>query len=229
LTTGEDPIVATSEALETLRTVDLGASPKALNAELFLATAAPVLDSDLEQRRTLALASTPWAPPRVSRLGHGPGFDAPDALHTALTLRVLHARGQVPAREEKELAISLWAFGIPRTDRCWGFADEDSSVELTAEVVAALRDYTSLDGRINFAYQSGIACLKAAQRADGSFGSTSATASAVLALLEASGGNAAAVSAGRGYLVATQQANGAWEGSARVTARAVRALAASAK
>src|SRR5688572_17724793 len=58
--TGEEPLVATPEALWALRSLGLGASPQAQAAEFYLALQPPALDSELELRRAAALAPTPF-------------------------------------------------------------------------------------------------------------------------------------------------------------------------
>src|SRR5712691_100082 len=78
---GEEPFVATSEALESLRALSFGERNEAQNAELFFASQAAPLDSELALRRQLALVSTPWALSAFVAATNGPGFDAEDALH----------------------------------------------------------------------------------------------------------------------------------------------------
>src|SRR5207253_1560814 len=61
----------------------------------------------------------------------------------------------------------------------------------------------------------------------GAFGSNADTAAALIALSGSRQNRATAVNAARAALVASQAANGSWDSSARATALAVRALAAS--
>src|SRR5262249_46357770 len=110
-----------------------------------------------------------------------------------------------------------------RADGCYAFDENDPSVELTADAASVFRSF-SFNPNVNFVYQNLLNCLRALQRADGSFGSITSTGTAVLELLESSGNNAVIISSARNYLIATQQADGSWAGGVRATALATRAL-----
>ncbi|MBZ4420466.1 CARDB domain-containing protein [Myxococcus sp. RHSTA-1-4] len=220
-TRGEEPGVATPEVLEALRAVGLGASAEALRAELFFASARGERDSELVLRRQLALAQAGFPFYFSPLMGHAAGFEAPDVLHRALTLRAWQRTGQAPVLPVSQLAQEL-ALAAGQ-DGCFSYADNEVSVSLTAEVVLALRHYSYIP-LVGAKLGTSLECLKAVQGPGGSFGSVGDTALAVLALLGAPGTHEAAISSGRSYLVSIQQVDGSWEGSVRATALAVRAL-----
>ncbi|MHB8872389.1 MAG: CARDB domain-containing protein, partial [Myxococcaceae bacterium] len=216
----EEPSVATFEALLSLRALGMATSNPAQNAELYLTMTSASIDSEIRLRRNLALASTAFALSPASLLTGGPGFEAADALHLAWTLKAGKPQPGIPLALGSP-AAQLSRMALP--GGCFGYADNDASVELTADAISALSTY-SFDLVANSAHQSAIGCLRGLQRPDGSFGSSSATAAAALALLAAPGSNASAIAAARAYLIAAQRADGSWEGGARATALAVRAL-----
>src|SRR5262249_27951602 len=181
------------------------------------------IDSELELRRQIALAPTAFALTPGILLTEGPGFEQPDALHLALSLKSI--RAPVPTPDQVAMAVQLAA--LARSDGCYAFDENDPSVELTADVASVLRSF-SFNPNVDFVYQKLLSCLRALQRVDGSFGSVTSTASAALALLESSGNNAVVISSARNFLLATQQVDGSWPGGVRATALATRALIAGA-
>ena len=228
-TTAEQKLVATVEALQTLRELGQGDTLKAHYAELFLAIAPRPPDAEVELRRELALATTGQRLPFKSLLAHAPGFETADPLHLALSLRTDLAAGLggTPHAVQTMQALNarLQASG------CWRWVENTDSVELTAEAIGALRAMTDVptagfpsNGPIDFALQQAAQCLRALARADGSFGSAGATATALEALLVAPGNNLNHITGARAFLVSIQAADGSIGGSVRVTAIALRGL-----
>jgi subtilase family serine protease len=217
---GEEGAITTPEVLAALQAVGEDGSAEALGAELYLALVPDTAESELVLRRQLALRTLgPLFAPRTT---HAEGFDAPDALHQALSLRALRALPLAPATTRLARALA----GVAREDGCFAYADNGPSVSLTAEALLALFPY-AYDASVAPGVQAGLACLKGLQRADGSFGALDATAMAAVALVEAPGSHAAALAAARAHLEGAQGADGSWgRGSVRLTALAVRALAA---
>ncbi|HKD42278.1 MAG TPA: CARDB domain-containing protein, partial [Myxococcaceae bacterium] len=218
---GEEPVVTTYEALLTLRATGAGALSPAQSAELYLATSLAPIDSELQLRRELALAGSGFALQPFELFSEGPGFEQSDALHLSLSLKAFRQVSLSPLGDAQAAAVQL--AGLARADGCYAFVENDPSPELTADIVSAFRSY-SFNPNVNFAYQAALNCLRNLQRGDGSWGSVTSTASAVLALLESSGNNAVAISSGRNFLIATQLANGSWPGGVRATALATHAL-----
>src|SRR5262249_11460907 len=151
---------------------------------------------ELQIRRQLALLGTPYAlpPPTVEippsgdvglgfasflnpnplaapsptirnlLLTQGPGFEQTEVLELALTSKSL--RHLLPVSN----AFAFQTSQLPRSRRSQGSSGNDPSVDLTATVVSAFRNF-SYDGVVNFAYLAGLDCLRTAQQPNGSFGS----------------------------------------------------------
>src|SRR5262249_8552264 len=222
---GEEVEIATHEALLALRAVGIGNAAAARNAELFLANNGTAIDSEVQLRRQLALFSTAFALQPSLLVTEGPGFDEQDALHLALALKVSHFSNPVPSPLMSDLAVQLSR--LAASTGCYAFVENDASIELTSDVISALRDFT-FNPLARGAYQSALSCLASAQRPDGSFGSPTATAAATLAFLQSGSASQNAITQARNYLIASQAADGSWQGSVRATALAVRALSAGA-
>jgi subtilase family serine protease len=217
--TGETPLLATAEALLALRSAGLRDSPPARSAEIYLASAAPASEAELELRRALALRDTVYDSGPSGGETHGLVFEAPDALHLSLSL-VQSLPGPAAAASTRRL------LSLAGPEGCLGVTGGDTWAELTAEAMLALRQ-VSYNLQALAALNQAAACLSRLQRPNGSFGTAAATAAAVLALSRAPGDSSAQLAAARHFLVSAQQPNGSWEGSVRVTARVLRALAAS--
>lgn len=217
----EEPTLVTAEALEALRAHGLGASDAARSAEIYLAFQPLLLDSELELRTALALRQSPFFRGTQTLTTQGPGFEAPDALHLALSLILSPQLSTNPfGRPEGALAQLL---AKARPDGCFAFADNAASATLTASAISALRLHPWIPAA-NLALSRATACLMAMQRPDGSFGTVEDTVAALQGLVGAPFEHSQAREQGRTYLLATQQADGSWEGSTRLTARALSVL-----
>jgi hypothetical protein len=215
--TGEAPLLVTAEALWALRAAGLQSSDYVHSAEAYLAFTATALDSELELRRTAALRDTVYALEPSARSLHGPRFKIPDVLHLSLVLAQSPPGPSTHSRTQALLALA-------GPQGCFGTKSSLSSVELTAESILALCQ-VSYNLQALAALNQAAACLSRLQRSDGSFGTAAATATVVLALSRAPGDYSAQLAAARHFLVSAQQPEGSWEGSVRVTARVLRALA----
>lgn len=224
--TNEQKVLATVEALETLRALGQGDTLVAHGAELYLAISPRAPDAEVELRRERALAPTGQAIPLSRRTAHGAGFEHADPLHLALTLQSDVAAGRAAGNETFLALLDLKARLQP--SGCWRWADNDDSFELTAQAVRSVRALLDVptpglpsNGHLNFALQEGARCLRAT---NGSYGSLGATAMALEALLVAPGSNALAIQNARATLLLAQGSDGSFGGSVRVTAIAVRGL-----
>ena len=119
---------------------------------------------------------------------------------------------------------------LQHSDGGWGYADGDSDVRLTAEILSVLmplRSSLGIDGPLSQA----VVFLLYQQSPDGHFGSaipaTSDTAVALLALLGAPVTQSAAIQLGEGFLGGSQDSDGSWNESELDTALVLRALRAS--
>src|SRR5262249_56835810 len=102
---GEEPLVTTYEALLTLRATGTRTQSAAQAAEFFLAVSKGQIDSELELRRQIALASTAFGLSPGSLVTEGPGFEQPDALHLALSLKSIKA--PMPTPDQVAMAVQL--------------------------------------------------------------------------------------------------------------------------
>ncbi|MFN0061130.1 MAG: CARDB domain-containing protein [Myxococcaceae bacterium] len=211
---GEEPRVASAEAVDALRALGFAGSADA--AVLALSFDPGLPDTEVDLRRAGVLATTPFALPLLPGDAHALGFDASDALHLSLSLRWLHGANAARA-QTAPLVTSLLSLQLPTG--CFGHADEPS-IEITSLAARALAGESAV---ANAARQSAFACLAAHQAAGGAIGDLTSTAAALLALRE-SPTHAVAVNAARAYLMATQLPNGSWENSVRSTALAVQAI-----
>ena len=212
---GEEPIVATTEAVATWRALGLDGQAEFASALSALNAGSRRPDTELELRRSLALAGTPWDFSVTTFSGHAEGFDEPESWVAAWTLQSGPADSAWVARA-LALRSSIDAQG------CLSWADNAPSAEVTAMAVLALRRRSDVPALVN-ARTSLVGCLVAQQSAGGDFGNASATALALLALQSVASGSATAVSAARGALLSMQLADGSW-GTVRATALALRAL-----
>ncbi|HEX8114168.1 MAG TPA: CARDB domain-containing protein, partial [Kofleriaceae bacterium] len=223
-TTGEQKVLATVEALETLRAAGQGQTPAAHAAELFLAIAPRTQDAEVELRRELALAPTGQALSLRVRTSHATGFEHKDALHLALTLRNDIAAGRAGDAESFQRMLDLEARQL--ASGCWRWADNDDSVELTSDAVRTLRALLDVptegrasNGHLDAALDEGARCL-----GNASGGSLSATAMRLEALLAAPGTHTTQIADARAVLAAAQASDGSIGGTVRTTAIAVRGL-----
>lgn len=218
---GEEPVVATSEALFALRALGLGGDPAALEAERYLASPANEADAELRLRRQRALSSTQLAPPFEALVGHAPGFDADDAVVLIHALLVLRDRGQALTAQGLALARRLAA--LQRGLGCYAFADNLASAELTALAALALHPAAVTNFELLLALNGSVGCLSGLQAPSGTLGSPAADALTLLAAQGAGFAPPALLSGTRQALLGAQASNGSW-GSVRATALALQAL-----
>jgi subtilase family serine protease len=216
--TAEEPATATAEVLTAFSSLHISDASME-QAQLFLATLPPQTDSEIELRRRLVLSGSMFGASVTPLVSEGAGFDASDVLHLAWTLRLANAGGGSP-QDAVTWATSLAQ--LARSTGCYGFADNDDSVELTADALISLQPLGFLSS-VGAAQSAGASCLLSNELPDGDFGSSVATAEAILAL-EAHPEAAAQVQLARQWLIATQLPDGSWDESVRATALAVRAL-----
>lgn len=186
--TGEEPALATAEAIAAFRALGLEADGAVLSARLFLIGSTSPVDSELVLARSRALAGSPWQSPQPSLTAHAQGFEAADALHSALSLQLLSAAGLTHLSEAASLARAISA--LAPADGCYRVAGDGPSLSTTAEVVRALRDYTFI-GDVHVTLPRVVGCLLQRQRSGGEFGDPATTALVTLALLSAPGGERA--------------------------------------
>ncbi len=212
---GEEPLVATTEAIATWYALGLESQPETLSA-LSAVNAFPVRpDTELQLRRHLALQRVGWDFPVTTFAGHAEAFDASEPWLMAWSLLTgLPDAGWVT--RATALTSRMDARG------CLGWADNGPDAEMTAVAVLALRRRTDVPA-LNAARSSLIGCLLGQQRVGGDYGGAGATAMSLLALQSVSVDVAAAVAGARGALLAMQAPDGSW-GTVRSTALALRAL-----
>lgn len=212
---GEDPLVATTEAIATWKVLGLESQPETLAALSAIGSAPLRPETEVLLRRHLALSGTPWDFSVTTFAAHSAGFEFADPWLMAWSL--LSGETDSPWIER---AIAL--ANRRDTAGCLTWADNEPSSEVTGMAVLALRRRSDVPALLA-ARASMVACLVQQQRVGGDFGGPSSTATALLALQSVSLDVSANVSAARAALLAMQAPNGSW-GSVRATALALRAL-----
>jgi hypothetical protein len=246
--TGENRLLATSEALQAMRALGLGNSMQARAAETYLSLESPT-ELDFVARRVIALQDGPMrdeptrlllrdlllsaAADATAQLGLAPGFSL-STVEMSLTMRAV-----VPAGTDRTQVLALQSAGDAlllrgRLQRGYELADEAPDSFTTAQAIEALTPMRFLpefpgllDGWI-------VAQILAKQSAAGDFGGGDQpvldTAQCLLALTELDQSRftqnlAGAVSGGASFLAGAQGADGSWGGNIYMTALTLRALA----
>lgn len=211
-------MVATTEALATLRALELSNTPEYEAALVWLGTGRPLVDYELSMRQAYSLRDTAFALTVPVFTTHADGFiaDEPYLLAQSLATQPATLNGPWLTRAQA-LAGRLDA------DGCLSWVHQERSAHVTATAALALAQGNFAPAVID-ARSRLLSCLASLPHSSGDFGGPAATALTVLALEGSAADVSTQLNAGRAYLLATQQPNGSW-GSVYATALALRALA----